>query len=317
LAENADRTKKWTEKIVADAESVLQPNPSTRVEDYLFEKIDKRRDKERMRNLEWLGGNMIDGGVDFGSGTVYGSALIKVGQCQQRLGETERDFVTASYKKFIGPLKSYLDHDMRTITKERKILDAKRLDLDAAKSRLRKAKTAETQASAEQDLKICQEEFERQVEVTRLLLENVQNAYASHVRHLSDFVESQIEFYAKSHQHMCDLQRELAGLKLSGALPAEHGTLNSPAPGRFYFADNLLASDLTSPTDQLPPKLPIGKKRARVLFDYEARNANELSLVANEVLIVSQQKELDMDWMMGERGATKGKVPVAYLEILS
>lgn len=31
---------------------------------------------------------MIDAGIDFGADSVYGSALIKVGQCQQKLGAT-------------------------------------------------------------------------------------------------------------------------------------------------------------------------------------------------------------------------------------
>src|SRR5258705_453528 len=88
----------------------------TRVEDYLFERLDKKRDNERMRNLEWLGGDMIDAGVEFGQNTVYGQALMKVGQAQQRLGETEREFVTQSYRGFVGPLRNYLNGDMRMIT---------------------------------------------------------------------------------------------------------------------------------------------------------------------------------------------------------
>lgn len=67
-----------------------------------------------MRNQEWLGGDLIDYGVEFGPGTVYGSALVKVGQAQQRLGETEREFVAISYKKFVRPLRKFLDEDMRT-----------------------------------------------------------------------------------------------------------------------------------------------------------------------------------------------------------
>jgi endophilin-B len=86
------------------------------VEDYLFEKIDKKRGPERMRNLEWLGADMIAAGIEFGPSTVYGSALIKVGQSQQKLGETERDFVTSSYEGFVCPLSKFLNEDMKAIT---------------------------------------------------------------------------------------------------------------------------------------------------------------------------------------------------------
>jgi len=82
----------------------------------IFEKLGPESKKERMRNLEWLGADMIDAGIEFGPGTVYGSALIKVGKAQQNLGQTEREFVANSYRSFVQPLKKFLDEDMRTIT---------------------------------------------------------------------------------------------------------------------------------------------------------------------------------------------------------
>ncbi|KAI1289872.1 Endophilin-B1 [Halotydeus destructor] len=270
LLNRVENVKRWTEKIAANTEAVLQPNPNTRVEDYLFEKFDKQREQERMRNLEWLGADMIDAGNDFGSDTVYGSALAKVGLTQQRLGETEREYVGLSYRDFIRPLKSFLDGDMKMFMREKRTLEAKRLDLDAAKSKLRKAKTADAQSHAERDLSVSQDEFDKQVEVTKKVAENVLKLHAAQAKHLSDFVEKQIVFYATSHQHMCDLQKELATLKLASNL----GTINLAT----NQSSGPSASDLVSPTDQLPKTLPNGKRRARVLFDYEARNATELTL---------------------------------------
>ncbi|RWS13501.1 endophilin-B2-like isoform X2 [Dinothrombium tinctorium] len=313
LCESCDKTRFWTEKIVSKTESVLQPNPNTRVEDYLFEKFDKKKD--RLSNLENLGKDMIDAGLHFGPGTVYGSALIKVGQTQQKLGKAEREFVTKSYKSFVHPLRKFLDEDVRTVLKERKVLEAKRLDLDAAKNRLRKARTAESQENAkpeliakeidqaEEDLKSTQEGFNRQVEITKILLEGLNSAQTNHVRCLSEFVESQIEYYANCHNFMCELQRELACVSLS------------TVSGGIHRKSQVQANDICSPTDEL--KLPNGRKRARVLYDYDAHDSSELSLMANEVIIVSQSPELDADWMLGERGTQRGKVPIAYLEILS
>lgn len=42
-----------------------------RVEDFLFEKIDKKR-PNRLSNLEYLGQDMIEAGNEFGPGTAYG-----------------------------------------------------------------------------------------------------------------------------------------------------------------------------------------------------------------------------------------------------
>lgn len=39
LAQRADDTKLWTERLLSKAEAVLEPNPNVRVEDYLFDKV--------------------------------------------------------------------------------------------------------------------------------------------------------------------------------------------------------------------------------------------------------------------------------------
>lgn len=123
---------------------------------------------------------------------------------------------------------------------------------------------------------------------------------ANHVRCLNDFVEAQIAFYAQCHQHMCELQHELTNASLSGNSTNSH-ELN----------------DTSSPSDDQKIALPSGKRRAKALYDYDAQDSKELSLMANEVIIVSQAPDMDPDWMIGERGNQKGKVPLAYLEILN
>lgn len=116
--------------------------------DLLIERMGTEiRREDRLRNLEYLGNDMIDAGIAFGPSTVYGNALVKVGKTQQALGQTEKDFVVASYRTFIIPFRKFIDEDMKTITKERNVLQTKRLDLDAAKSRLRKAKSMDSVAN--------------------------------------------------------------------------------------------------------------------------------------------------------------------------
>lgn len=45
------------------------------MEDYLFEKIDKKK-PNRLSNLEWLGQDMISAGNVFGPSTSYGNNLV-------------------------------------------------------------------------------------------------------------------------------------------------------------------------------------------------------------------------------------------------
>lgn len=241
LAEKADIYKQWTERIVAKLEAVVQPNPNMRYGDLLIERMGTEiRREDRLRNLEYLGNDMIDAGIAFGPSTVYGNALVKVGKTQQALGQTEKDFVVASYRTFIIPFRKFIDEDMKTITKERNVLQTKRLDLDAAKSRLRKAKSMDSVANAEREVKRAQEEFERQIEITKLLLEGLGSAQANHVRCLNDFVTQQIEFYNQCYRHMLNLQREISYSNNSHRAASFSGsTTSSTAEGLHHHHHHL------------------------------------------------------------------------------
>ncbi|XP_055533555.1 endophilin-B1 isoform X4 [Wyeomyia smithii] len=214
LSERSDCARTWTEKIVRDTEAALIPNPANRVEDFIFERMEKAKPK-RLGNLEYLGLDMIEGGGEFGQDGAYGSALIKVGQAQQKLGSCERDFIGSAGMCFIQPLKKFLEGEMKTITKEKGILESKRLDLDACKNKVRKARSMLGQQTAERDLRVAQSEFDRQAEITKLLLEGISTTQATHLRHLHAFVETQVRYYGQCNKIMSDLQRELASMRPS------------------------------------------------------------------------------------------------------
>ncbi|XP_052891988.1 endophilin-B2 isoform X2 [Anopheles moucheti] len=224
LSERSDSAKLWTEKIMRDTEAALIPNPANRMEDFIFEKIEKQKPK-RLSNLEYLGLDMIEGGGEFGQDGPYGSALIKVGQAEQKLGSCERDFIGSAGMCFIQPLKKFLEGEMKTITKEKGVLESKRLDLDACKNRVRKARSMIGQQAkdgispevtleqAERDLRVAQSEFDRQAEITKLLLEGISTTQATHLRYLHSLVEAQVRYYGQCNKIMSDLQRELVSMR--------------------------------------------------------------------------------------------------------
>uniref|UniRef100_A0A671RQU3 Endophilin-B2-like n=2 Tax=Sinocyclocheilus TaxID=75365 RepID=A0A671RQU3_9TELE len=150
LIARADCTKNWTEKIFRQTEVLLQPNPSARIEEFFYEKLD-RKIPSRTTNAELLGQYMQDAAKEFGPGTPYGSTLITVGEYQRRLGGAEREFLQTSAINFLTPLRNFLEGDWKTISKERKLLENRRLDLDVCKARLKKAKLAEAKAAAAPD----------------------------------------------------------------------------------------------------------------------------------------------------------------------
>ncbi|XP_064616184.1 endophilin-B1-like isoform X2 [Liolophura sinensis] len=328
LIQRAEKTKVWTEKILRQTETVLQPNPNSRMEDLFYEKLDKPK-RERVTNFDQLGQFMVDAGNDFGPGTAYGNALVKAGQTQYQLGQAEKDFVGSVANNFLQPLRNFLDGDMKTIQKEKKLLETKRLDLDACKNRLRKAKSQANQqqdtdavAKAEAELRVAQADFDRQAEITKLLLEGVSSTHAHHLRCLNDFIEAQVTYFAQCQQYMTDLQRQLGSYPAgTGAGGVGGGPGNSSLPN--IHPPHLSNSNLNSqnqpsapPAIQVTEASPTDKKQARVLYDYDAADSSELSLLADEYIIVYTQPGLNPDWMMAERKEQRGKVPVTYLELL-
>nr|XP_029504203.1 endophilin-B1-like isoform X16 [Oncorhynchus nerka] len=301
LIARADCTKNWTEKIFRQTEVLLQPNPSARIEEFFYEKLDKKI-PSRTTNGELLGQYMLDAAKDFGPGTPYGSTLITVGEYQSRLGGAEREFLQTSAINFLTPLRNFLEGDWRTISKERRLLENRRLDLDICKARVKKAKQAEAKAAAEQELRVAQTEFDRQAEVTRLLLEGISSTHVNHLRCLHEFVEAQATYYAQCHQYMQELQKELSSANsdtypnsfASNANPSTSATCPSPVSSNILpgVSPPCLASTST-PGIAREPSGPLkiqdvqqpstGHRKAKVLYDYDAHDTSELSLLADEV----------------------------------
>ncbi|XP_026093614.1 endophilin-B1-like isoform X3 [Carassius auratus] len=345
----AESTKHWTEKILKQTEVLLQPNPNVRIEEFLYEKLDKKV-PTRINNHDLLGQSMIDSGTEFGPGTAYGNALIKCGETEKQIGGAEREFIQSSAINFLTPFRNFLEGDFKTILKERKLLQNKRLDLDAAKTKLKKAKMADARAlplrttpppgdagyvanfsfmvnflllkwlKAEQDLKMTQSEFDRQAEITRLLLEGISSTHAHHLRCLNDFVEAQMTYYAQCYQYMVDLQKQL------GSFPSAFSSNNNQSTASAAASISVPILPLSAPLPATTTNASSGftelqnfsgSRKARVLYDYDAAGSNELSLLADEVIMVSSVPGMDSDWLMGERGNQKGKVPITYLELLN
>lgn len=341
LLSRADCTKNWTEKIYRQTEYLLQPNPSARIEEFLYEKLDMKV-PSRVTNAELLGQYMEDAAKEFGPTTPYGSTLMKVGDCERRLGAAEREFIQTSAISFLSPLRNFLEGDWRTISRERRLLENLRLDLDACKARVKKAKAAEAKAAvapdfqetrprnyvlsasasalwteevekAEQDLRAAQSEFDRQAEVTRLLLEGISSTHVNHLRCLHEFVEAQAAYYKQGHLHMLELQKELGRLPNAFALNSSHSVAApgsaSDSAGSPEETETLKIEEVQAPAT--------GTRKAKVLYDYDAADSSELSLLADELITVYTVPGMDSDWLIGEKGNQKGKVPVTYLELLS
>ncbi|KAK2826494.1 hypothetical protein Q5P01_020708 [Channa striata] len=247
LLARAEATKTWTDKIISQTEVLLQPNPGARLEDRLYEHLDWSV-PPRPRAHELLGDQMTQAGLEIGSNTPYGTALLRCGEVQKQLGKAEAKFIESTNIHFLTPLKSFTEGECRALEDEHRMLLNKRLDLDIAKTRLRKAHEADQEArnlganpvgadylshasymfgflrvkwlkiwaqevsQAEMELRICQSLFDRQAENARRVLEGISSTHMNHMRSLTDFVEAQASYFDQCNQHAQELQKQLASI---------------------------------------------------------------------------------------------------------
>ncbi|XP_050425583.1 endophilin-B1 isoform X2 [Adelges cooleyi] len=286
LVNFSDKTKLNTENIIKNMEFILSLNPGMRVENLFF--LDKK--KSGLSSLEYLGLAMTEAGNEFGPDTAYGSALIKVGNIQQTLGLNQREFVKSANDCFVNPMNKYLETDMKTVVKERSLMEKRRLDLDACKTRVRKVRMlATTKDKAENDLKIAQEEYDRQAEITKLLMEGVPSAQPQHLQHLLDFVDTQAAFYLKCHESLMSLQSDLSGF------PSDHDNIatlspDTPALGRM--------------------------QQAKVITSQEPRDLSELRLSAGEIISIDVNSDIGSNYFIGKK-IQKGKVYKSNVRLLN
>uniref|UniRef100_A0A1A7YSA3 BAR domain-containing protein n=2 Tax=Iconisemion striatum TaxID=60296 RepID=A0A1A7YSA3_9TELE len=300
LLVRVDTTKTWTDKILSQVEVLLQPSLGARLEDRLYEHLEWSV-RPRPRAHELLGDDMTQAGLEIGSNTPYGTALIRCGEAQKQLGEAERKFLESTNIHFLIPLRSFTEGEYRLIQNERKMLVNKRLDLDIAKSRLRKAHEADREArylnatpmdddylshvsfmfsflrvkwlkmwaqevsQAEMELRICQSLFDRQCDVTKRVVDGLGNTHTNHMRSLADFVDAQSSYFAECNQHAQELQRQLA------RIPAVLCSNNwqSAVNNGINLPSSHIADDEPVKLDQVTPT-------PRVLPDF-----NQDSLVVN------------------------------------
>ncbi|XP_051252356.1 endophilin-B1-like isoform X1 [Dicentrarchus labrax] len=286
LLARADATKTWTEQIISQTEVLLQPNPGARLEDRLYEHLEWSA-PPRPRAHEVLGDQMIQAGLEMGSNTPYGMALVRCGEVQKQLGEAEKKFVQSANIHFLTPLRSFTEGEYRAIQDERRMLVNKRLDLDIANTRVRKAHEADREArnlnanpwdddymshvsymfsflrvkwlkmwaqeiaQAEMELRICQSLFDRQSEITRRVAEGISNTHTNHMRSLTDFVEAQACYFDQCNQHAQEFQKQLAS-SIPAVLCSNNWQSAISNAGKQPSTSNHVANEPVEPNQVIP-----------------------------------------------------------------
>lgn len=202
LANRVESTQRAINGTSNASRNFLQPNAAARLEDMFNEKVTGKGSAidKRTAYSEILGNTMKQGGYEIGDQTAIGQSLIDVGSTFEKIGFLEKEYLQDVYSKFFQPFSSHLQTDWANITTEKRRLDLARLDLDAAKSKVRGARTPETMRQHEQKVRECQAAFDSQYEKTKILLADADRRSSEFTVHLEEFIRSQMNYHEQAHK---------------------------------------------------------------------------------------------------------------------
>ncbi|EGD74189.1 hypothetical protein PTSG_06199 [Salpingoeca rosetta] len=299
LANKTDAMKTQTEKMLKATSAYLQPNPSRRFEASVYARL-KRPSRAHINELEALGNSFLEAADAVGTDTQYGAALQRAGEAEVSVGARFTELTRDVQSQFVEPLKQFVQSDLKRAAAERRALNSLRLDLDAAKSRVKKA-SPEKQQQAEAELMTKQTVFDDKYESVKLILENTDKKNEEHASRLLSLIKSQQRYFEEAAKELADL---------ASAFEQDMGIAQATPPSTS--ADpNMAPLDDTS----LDSEPPVGMT-AKALANRNAESEEELTITADEVLLVfPNDASVPEDWIMAERGGKRGRVPKDCLEL--
>ncbi|CAH8503676.1 unnamed protein product [Dicrocoelium dendriticum] len=150
---------------------------------------------EVLNDAEQLGDEMIRIGTELGD-DAYGTLLKRCGEAERTIGTAISDFRRRVEDGYLGALRSYSHNCAKSALKECEKLEDLRLDLDRAKTLLKRSKDdASKKQKYEQQVSEAQTAYTRQVDITKRHLEQSIADFGKLRDSLIEFMKSEREYY--------------------------------------------------------------------------------------------------------------------------
>ncbi|CAL8088956.1 unnamed protein product [Calicophoron daubneyi] len=196
LIVQATKRKNWATQLITICRHVVQPNPALRMEDAVLKGFD--RTKERTSDTTEFANSMASISNEIGAQTAHGRALEMCARVQEQLGQNEQAMQKAVDQTYIKWLQDYLDGSAKHAQTERDNLEQARLDLDRAKTKLRRTKEGDAKRHAIQDeVNQAQRVFTSQCDTTRQALETCVSEFDQHQTALRKLLQCQLDYHDK------------------------------------------------------------------------------------------------------------------------
>ncbi|XP_005447883.1 endophilin-A3a isoform X4 [Oreochromis niloticus] len=287
-----------------------------------------------------LGDCMLRYGQELGEDSLFGCALVDVGEAMRQMADVKDSLDINVKQNFIDPLQNLQDKDLKEITHHLKKLEGRRLDFDYKKKRQGKI--------PEEEIRQAVEKFDESKELAERSMFNFLENDVEQVNQLSALIKAALEY----HQQSCEILEELSGKlqkRISSAssrpkrdfkpksIRSSIEVLDNNQHNGLSYSSSLKSTDtqishtVNGKTDHIPsvplswPDTPATNGNAhqpevldqpccRSLYDFEPENEGELGFKEGDIIILTNQ--IDENWYEGMINGESGFFPINYVKVI-
>ncbi|XP_047437270.1 endophilin-A3a isoform X1 [Mugil cephalus] len=338
-----DVTNKSVFDLLAKTTEYLQPNPASRAKLNMLNTVSKIRGQVKTTGYPQteglLGDCMLRYGYELGEDSVFGTALVDMGEAMRQMADVKDSLDISVKQNFIDPLQSLQDKDLKEITHHLKKLEGRRLDFDYKKKRQGKIPDEEVQQAVEK--------FEESKELAERSMFNFLENDVEQVSQLFALVEASLEYHRQSHEILEELSGKLQKrISTASSRPKREfrpksirstiDTLDDSQHNGLSYSSSVKSDmqmnhTVNGKTDHIPsvplswPESPttngnidesevLDQPCCRSLYDFEPENEGELGFKLGDIIILTNQ--IDENWYEGMINGESGFFPISYVEVI-
>ncbi|XP_034437451.1 endophilin-A3a isoform X4 [Hippoglossus hippoglossus] len=287
-----------------------------------------------------LGDCMLRYGHELGEDSVFGCALLDMGEAMRQMADVKDSLDINVKQNFIDPVQNLQDKDLKEIMHHLKKLEGRRLDFDYKKKRRGKI--------PDEEIRQAVEKFDESKELAERSMFNFLENDVEQVSQLSSLIEAALEY----HRQSCEILEELSGKlqkRISTAncrpkrefkpkvIRSNTNTLDNSQHNGLSYSSSLKSTDIQinhtvngkidhittvplswpdSPTTNgnLHQTEVLDQPCCRALYHFEPENEGELGFKEGDIIILTNQ--IDENWYEGMISGDSGFFPINYVEVI-
>ncbi|KAK7865700.1 hypothetical protein R5R35_014509 [Gryllus longicercus] len=348
MERKTDVTYELVEELQAKTKEFLQPNPTARAKMAAVKGISKLSGQAKASTYPQpegvLGDCMVTYGRKLGDESLFGLALIEMGESMKQMADVKYSLDDNIKQNFLEPLHHLQTKDLKEVMHHRKKLQGRRLDFDC--KRRRQAKGSHI---TDEEIRLSEDKFAESLHLAQMGMHNLLENDVEQISQLATFAEGLLEYHQQCTEILKVLTETLLEKKseaamrpkaefvpktlqdlhvegisdgVNGAPPhppsstGQYGRARHDDPFDPWHAPPVKASPLPSPMRSPARQAPASKTPCcTALYDFEPENPGELGFKEGDnITLISK---VDENWYEGNIAGRQGYFPVTYVQVVT